>query len=145
MQLSWGYKIAFVYIAFVAGIGFLVYKATSEKFDLVTKDYYEQELKYQQVIDQADNASKLSSPVKIEKTTEGLFIKMPDEMNGIDKKVDFYLYCPSDAKKDFRKSLEVNEAEFITALPVGLKGNFEIKLSWKADNKSYYHEEKIFF
>lgn len=145
MKVSWGYKIAFVYIAFVAGIGFLVYKATSEKFDLVIKDYYEQELKYQQVIDQADNASKLSSPVKIKKTEYGLLIKMPDEMNGKNKKVDFYLYCPSDAKKDFRKIMEMIEAEFSTSLPTGLKGNFEIKLSWKADNKSYYHEEKIFF
>jgi hypothetical protein len=56
MKLSWGYKIMFVYIAFVAGMGFLVFKASSQKFDLVTKDYYDQELKYQQVIDQAANS-----------------------------------------------------------------------------------------
>ena len=45
MKLSWGYKIMFVYTAFVAGIGFLAFKANNEKFDLVTKDYYDQELK----------------------------------------------------------------------------------------------------
>ena len=66
MKLSWGYKITLVYIAFVAGMGFLVFKASSQKFDLVTKDYYEQELKYQQVIDQAANSSRLSEPVTIE-------------------------------------------------------------------------------
>ena len=43
----------FVYLAFVAGMGFLVFKASNQEFDLVTKDYYEQELKYQQVIDQS--------------------------------------------------------------------------------------------
>ena len=59
MKLSWGYKIAFVYIIFVAGIGFLVFKASSQKFDLVTKDYYDQELKYQEVIDQAANTAML--------------------------------------------------------------------------------------
>ena len=40
-----------LYAVFVAGIVFLVVKASSQKFDLVTKDYYEQELQYQNVID----------------------------------------------------------------------------------------------
>ena len=80
MKLSWGYKIMFVYLAFVAGIGFLVFKASNQEFDLVTKDYYEQELKYQQVIDQSANASKLSTPVSIEKKEEQLKISFPEEM-----------------------------------------------------------------
>ena len=42
MKLSWGYKIAIAYIAFVSGMGILVFKAGSQKFDLVTKDYYDQ-------------------------------------------------------------------------------------------------------
>jgi hypothetical protein len=60
------------------------------------------------------------------------------------KEIDFYLYCPADAKKDFRKSLTVNEAEFKQALPVGNTGMYEIKLTWLTDGKKYYHEEKIF-
>ena len=78
--MSWGYKIMFVYIAFVAGIGFLIFKASNQEFDLVTKDYYEQELKYQQVIDQSANASRLSMPLYIEKKEAELKISFPDEM-----------------------------------------------------------------
>ena len=52
MKLSWGHKIAATYLVFVAGMVFLVFKANNEKFDLVTKDYYGAELKYQEVIDQ---------------------------------------------------------------------------------------------
>jgi hypothetical protein len=145
MKLSWGYKILFVYLFFITGIVFLVFKASSEKFDLVTKDYYNQELKYQQVINHAANASALSAPVKIEKSAMELKIIFPAEMKEKEKLVDFYLYCPADAKRDFRKSLTLKENEMTQPLPAGMSGLYEIKLSWTSDATNYYHEEKIFF
>jgi len=145
MKISWGYKIAIVYVVFVAGIGFLVVKATSEKFDLVTKDYYGEELKYQQVIDQSANAAKLSAQVRVEKKDNELIVHFPEEMQNKKKVVDFYLYYPADAKKDFRKTIEINNATFSQALPAGIKGMYELKLSWEADGTKYYHEQKIFF
>lgn len=145
MKLTWGHKIAGVYLFFVAGILFLVFKATNEDFDLVTKDYYGEELKYQQVIDQAANASKLSAPVAIEKGKGELKVIFPAEMKDKRKTVDFYLYYPADAKKDFRKTLDINDNIFTTALPDGMKGLYEVKLLWQADNVKYYYEQKIFF
>ena len=145
MKLSWGYKIAFVYIGFVAFIGILVYKASNQKFDLVTKDYYEEELKYQQVIDQAANTSKLSTPVIVERKEGKLRIGFPDEMKNKSKLVDFYLYHAADAKKDFRKSFQLNENEFAQALPERMNGMYELKLSWEAEGVKYYFEQKLFF
>ena len=135
----------FIYIAFVAGMGFLVFKASTQEFDLVTKDYYEQELKYQQVIDQSANASKLSMPLNIEKKEAELKISFPDEMKNKKKLVDFYLYYAADAKKDFRRSFELNENELAQALPVGMTGMYELKLTWETEGVKYYHEQKIFF
>ena len=135
----------FVYIAFVAGIGFLIFKASNQEFDLVTKDYYEQELKYQQVIDQSANASRLSMPLYIEKKEAELKISFPDEMKNKKKLVDFYLYYAADAKRDFRRSFELNENELAQALPVGMKGMYELKLTWETEGVKYYHEQKIYF
>jgi hypothetical protein len=145
MKLSWGYKIMFVYIAFVVGMGFLVFKASSQKFDLVTKDYYDQELKYQQVIDQASNSSKLSGPVTVERNEGELKLSFPNEMKNKKKLVDFYLYYAADAKRDFRKSFELDENELVQALPVGMKGMYELKLSWETEGVKYYFEKKLFF
>ena len=145
MKISWGYKIMFVYIAFVAGIGFLIFKASNQEFDVVTKDYYEQELKYQQVIDQSANASRLSMPLNIEKKEAELKISFPDEMKNKKKLVDFYLYYAADAKRDFRRSFELNENELAQALPVGMKGMYELKLTWETEGVKYYHEQKIYF
>ena len=64
--MNWGYKILTVYIIFIAGILLLVFKSSTQNQDLVTKDYYEQELKYQQVIDATERANALSSEVKFQ-------------------------------------------------------------------------------
>jgi hypothetical protein len=126
-------------------MGFLVIKASSQKFDLVTKDYYDQELKYQQVINQAANSSRLSAPVTIERNKGELKISFPNEMKRKKKLVDFYLYYAADAKKDFRRSFELDENEIVQALPVGMKGMYELKLSWEAEGVKYYFEQKLFF
>jgi hypothetical protein len=145
MKLSWGHLITFGYLAFVGGIGFLVYKATSQKFDLVTNDYYDQELKYQQVIDQSANTAKLSAPLTIDKINGELKISFPAEMKDKKKLIDFYLYYPADAKKDFRKTININENDFTQPLPAAMKGMYELKLLWEVDSVKFYFEKKLFF
>lgn len=130
---------------FVAGILFLVYKTNHEDFDLVTKDYYGEELKYQQVIDQTENSAKLSVPVQVEKIAGQLKIIFPEEMRNKKKIIDFYLYFPADAKKDFRIKFETNEMEFTQPLPAGIAGMYELQLTWQADSLKYFHKQKIFF
>lgn len=145
MKLSWGYKILFVYIAFVAGMGFLVFKASNQKFDLVTKDYYDQELKYQNIIDQSANTAKLSAPLGVERLAGQLKINFPIEMKDKQKSIDFYLYFPADAKRDFRKLINIGENEFTQSLPEAMRGNYELKLSWEVEGVKYYFEKKLFF
>jgi len=145
MKLSWGYKILFVNITFVAGMGFLVFKASSQKFDLVTKDYYDEELKYQDIIDQSANTAKLSAPLVAERSAGGLKINFPAEMKNKQKSIDFYLYYPADAKKDFRKLIDLSENEFTQPLPEAMRGNYELKLTWEIDGVKYYFEKKLFF
>jgi len=144
MKISWGYKITVVYILFVAGILFLVFKASNENIDLVTKDYYGEELKYQQVIDQSENYAKLSNGLTVEKTTEGLKIKFPEEMKGKKMKVDFYLYYPADSKKDFRINFDTNELDYTQPLPKDFTGMYEFRCTWQADSLKYFNKQKIF-
>jgi len=145
MKISWGYKIAGAYMVFVTGILFLAFKANKEEFDLVTKDYYGEELRYQQVIDQSENYNKLSTPLSVEKTDSTVKIIFPAEMKDKKKTIDFYLYYAADEKRDFRKTIETNENEFTQPLPTGTKGMYDLKLSWQTDSIKYLHKQKIFF
>ena len=84
--MSWGKKIMFVYIVFVAGILFLVYKSSSQKVDLVTPDYYKKELAFQHTIEERERANALSGKTGFCQIDSGLVITLPKEM--IDKSVE---------------------------------------------------------
>lgn len=94
MRISWGYKILVFYLSFVVGMLFLVFKANSESFDLVTENYYEAELKYQDVIDQKGAVLELSAPPKITQTVNSVSIQLPKEFAGKNVQGEVYLYCP---------------------------------------------------
>lgn len=144
MKISWAYKILIVYLLFVGGIMFLVYKANKEHYDLVTDNYYEAEVKYQDVIDQKQRVANLSSPPEINYQGHQLRIQFPSDFNGKILQGELYLYRPSDAKKDYRQSFTVSDNQYTLQLPESVSGLYDIKLSWQAGGQSYFMEKKKF-
>ncbi|HNP55025.1 MAG TPA: FixH family protein [Ferruginibacter sp.] len=144
MKLSWGYKLILVYGIFVIGIMWMVFRASSQKVDLVTKDYYEQELVYQSKIDESARAAKLTSGVLCKQENNQIRIQFPPEMASSKLDALVLLYCPSDNAKDITRSYTTTNGEILFALPTTHKGAFEVKLNWKQNGESYYNEQKIF-
>lgn len=142
--MNWGYKILFVYIFFVAGIIVLVAKSSMQNQDLVTKDYYEQELKYQDKIDQTERANALSSLVKYEVREHDIMINFPQEMKNTDLKAHILLYCTADKNKDIEKNISTRDGIILMPFAAGNKGLHELKISWTANNTEYYYEHKLF-
>ena len=141
--MNWGYKILTVYLIFVAGILFLVFKSSNENQDLVTTDYYEQELKYQQRIEETQRANNLSAEVKYGINDHELTIIFPAEMK--DKKLNAHvlLYCTADESKDIEKQLATENAELKLVLPAATKGLHELKINWTANDTTYYYQHKL--
>jgi hypothetical protein len=102
--MNWGHKIIIVFVVFAAGILTLVTKSMRTKIDMVTPDYYGEELKYQQVIDGKQNAAALSSAVIVTQPEEGVMLTFPPELQGkaITGKLTFYR--PSDSGKDIHQT-----------------------------------------
>ena len=145
MRISWGYKIFMAYAVFALGILFLAYKASHQSFDLVTENYYEAELKYQDVIDQKSRVAQLSEAPKIQHTVNTISVQLPKEF--ADKAVDgeLYLYRPSDATKDVRKAFSSTTGFCELNLGKDLSGSYDVKLSWQSEGKRFFQEQKIFF
>lgn len=145
MKISWGHKILIVYLGFVAGILVLVFLANQQKFDLVTPNYYDAELKFQNVIDEKQRVAELSTPPKISHSVNSVSIQLPGEFAGKNVKGQLYLYRPSDATKDLKTNFATDKNFVEVALNKNLSGAYELKLSWQADGKTYYNEQRIFF
>ncbi|HLP35218.1 FixH family protein [Lacibacter sp.] len=144
MTLNWGHKITLAFSAFVVFMFVMVYKSMKTDFQLVTKEYYKDELAYQQVIDGTNRANKLSGSVVVTQANNELIIQLPTEMRGKAISGNIWLYCSSDDKKDRRLELAVDEngKQVINSKNM-LPANYLLKVTWKADELSYYNEQHI--
>ena len=121
--MNWGYKILFVYLAFVGGIVWMVIKSSTQKMDLVTTDYYAKELKYQEKIDEAKRTSALSKPLECSVVNEQISIKFPEDFSGKEIKGEVHLYCPSDEGKDLVQPFSTKDNLLNISLPKNSKGS----------------------
>lgn len=143
--MSWGYKIILVYGLFVCGIVYLVIRSSRENIDLVTKDYYAEELKFQHKIDEQANVSKLSAPVTTVYRNDTLTLFFPDEFIKKPIKGTLVVYYPADKHKDISAGFETDKAACSIKMPWELYGQHEVHVAWNAAGVDYYFEKKIFF
>tara|TARA_R110002049_G_scaffold191811_3_gene360741 strand:+ start:3803 stop:4237 length:435 start_codon:yes stop_codon:yes gene_type:complete len=141
MKINWGTKIAIFYTSFVLFIIFMVVMAFSQNYDLVTEDYYAQEIAYQGRIDQQTNANNLKEKVQIAIDKQELIIKLPGEE---DHTYEGTINCfrPSDETKDFDVAITDVSAQKIP-LNKFIKGKYLLKITWSAHGQSYYDEQTI--
>jgi len=144
MTFNWGHKLTLAFIAFAALMMFMVYKTTQANFELVSKEYYKDELAYQQVIDGTNLANKLSSLIEIQQQNELISVQLPQEMKMKEATGTIYFYCPSEASKDRKLNINLNE-EAVHLIPAGtiLPGNYIVKINWQAEQQNYYNEQAI--
>lgn len=141
--MNWGRKLILVFIAFAGLMSTLVYKCMQQNFELVSKDYYSEELRYQDKIDGTNNANRLSEFV-INQNSENLVIKLPKEMSGLAVNGEALFYCPTDASKDKKIALgtDAEGRQFISKAQLA-KARYLLKVNWKAGNNIYYTEKNV--
>lgn len=136
--MSWGNKLIIVFIVFAALMATLVYKATQTKFELVSKDYYQDELRYQDKIDGAANAA-LEAPISIQVNDEIISIEFPDAQKNANITGEAWFYCSVDATKDKRFVLSVDSTGIQRIERKRLqKGDYQVKISYEINQKKYY-------
>lgn len=142
--MNWGNRLMFTFIAFALMIGYLVYRAFGTKFDLVEKEYYKSELKYQDVINGTGSANALSTAVQVTQFDSSIVIQMPDEMKKAAVTGKVWFYCAYDSKKDRQFSLKINEdgAQVLRSNEI-TPGNYIVKIDWAKDGNSFYTEKQI--
>jgi hypothetical protein len=141
--MNWGTKILIVYIVFVMGIVFMVFKSSTQNTDLVTTDYYAKELKYQEKIDEVKRTDALSAPLEYSVKDNAITILFPKDFAGKQLEGEAVLYCPSDEKKDLKKNFSLKDESLQMKIPAGSRGLYELHVSWQDGGVSYYFEKKI--
>ncbi|MBL7744559.1 MAG: FixH family protein [Chitinophagaceae bacterium] len=142
--MNWGNKLLVTFIVFGAGMSFLVYRSMNTNYELVDKEYYKNELRYQEVIDGVNRANALSDVVKLTQTSAGIALQLPAEMKGQRVSGTVHFYCDYDARNDrkFGLSTDTNGMQVLDDKLVA-SGSYLVKISWKAGDKDYYTEKPL--
>lgn len=142
--MNWGNKLLVTFIVFGLGMGYLVYRSMTTNFDLVEKDYYQSELRYQQVIDASNRTNELSSSVQINQSAEGIILQLPDEMKNKTISGEILFYCAYDKHKDKTFNLQTDAAaKQVFPLTSVQPGNYSVKIKWTCEGKSYYSDKSF--
>ena len=141
--MNWGNKLVLVFVGFASLMATLVYKSTHTRYELVSKDYYNQELLYQDKIDGKINAAN-TSPVVITQNSDAVIIQLPTGQNKSGITGEAWFYCSSNASKDRKVQLMLtaNNQQVIAKKNLS-KGNYQLKLSWHYDSVGYYAEQIV--
>ena len=130
---------------FAAGIIAMVAVSMTKNVDLVSDNYYEQGIKYQDQIDMNKNSAEFSDKIKTEIKDSVLLIEYSEDLMKDNFSGEIKFYRSSDAKKDFKVNIETDE-KGIQLIPVMNldKGLWKVQFSFRKDNKNYFLEKSIF-
>jgi hypothetical protein len=144
MTFNWGHKLTLAFLAFTGMMVFLVYKSMHTDFDLVSKEYYKDELQYQQVIDGANRANRLSGSATLVQNGDMITLRLPEEMKNSSVTGEMWFYCADNAKKDRKIALQPN-SEAVQQIDSRqfIPGYYTVKISWKSNNELYYTEHTL--
>jgi nitrogen fixation protein FixH len=140
IRISWGTRIAFLYIGFVALIATLVISATRMDFDLVSKDYYQQEIGYQKRLDATAATSALSQPLAATVNATNVVVLFPQEFakQTVDATIRFY--SPINDTHDREFKLQSADGKIFIERAKLDKTAYTLQVSWNAGDKDYYQE-----
>jgi hypothetical protein len=140
--MSWGNKLVIVFAAFATLMGVLVYKAVNTKFELVTKDYYKDELRYQDKIDGAANAA-VAGNIKLVQNNSTIELELPAALSTSIINGDAWFYCKTNAEHDRRKAITISNGKYIFDISGFAKDAYEFKLQLTSGDKKYYYTQVI--
>lgn len=144
MRISWGTKIALLYSGFVVMILALVITTFRQNVELVTEDYYQQEVGFQKHLDAARAANALHDPLRITANAQTLTIKFPERFAGQALNGKVLFYAPTKAAADRNFSLtDVKDGQWTVSREKLSHVPYEVQVSWNAGETEYFQKIKL--
>jgi hypothetical protein len=140
----WPYGIVAFFILLFCGITTVVVIAATHQETLVTDNYYEQELKFQQQMDSAARARQCGARVQLEPAAGKLLVAVPAPQLAQRLSGTIQFYRPSAPDLDRVVALapgaDGSQLVDISRLAGGL---WHVRVKWNAGGQDYFLEQKL--
>ena len=143
---AWPYAIVAVFVLFAGYIGSMVYQAMQTDVNLVSADYYQQELAHQQRINAVANAAALSTPVQVrhDAASRRLTLQLPAALAGQAIAGQVHFFRPSNQNLDFtvplRPAADLQQSINTSKMPLGF---WRVQLEFTAGGLAYFVEQDL--
>jgi hypothetical protein len=145
MKNPWPVAIIAIFVVFICSTIFLVVFACSHKMDLVSSDYYEQEIGFQRHLDQMGQAYRAQQPASIAYDPAAGRIRISCLAEpSVPVSGNVQLYRPSAAAMDrhFKLTLDSQGVQSLDASTLR-SGLWKVRVSWSVDNQDFFLEKNI--
>lgn len=140
--MNWGKSIVVAFVLFAGFIAIIVTICMQQDVNLVSSQYYKDDLNYQQQLVRKNNTEALEVKPQIVLTTEQLQVSFPTKtfIDGGSVKV----FRPSDDKLDQYFDLKVStDSVQVFSLKALTSGAYRVKMTWIVEGTEYYIEKFV--
>ncbi|MBO2011279.1 FixH family protein [Hymenobacter negativus] len=144
-RTTWPYAIITVFVLFAGYIGYMVQQAMRTTVDLVSTDYYQQELAYGQRMKSVARTAALPAPVELTQDAAGqVELQLPAALAGQAVQGQFHFFRPSDKELDFLLPLQLS-ADLQQRLSTAAMrpGYWRVRLDFTAGEQAYFVEKEL--
>jgi nitrogen fixation protein FixH len=142
----WPLGIIAAFVLFIAGIATMMVLACRSNGDLVSRDYYEQEIRYQSHMDALKRTQDLSSKAGIayEAASDSVRITLPPEHARAGTRGRIELYRPSAAGLDRTFQLQLDSTGVQTLDAANLRdGLWKVKVFWAFGGQEFSADQNV--
>ena len=141
--MNWGKSIVLAFVLFAVFIATLVTVCMRQDVNLVTKEYYKEELAYQNQIDRIAHTAMLKQKPELQ-VEGGYILKVKyEDFNKLNEGV-IQLFRPSDPAmdKEFELRKSSDNVQFFSTAGMS-KGMYRARVRWTMDGEDFFLEQII--
>lgn len=148
IRFNWGTGIFIAMLSFMIFILSFVYKSIAMdeyQHELVSEDYYKDELHYQEEIDKLNNAKALSQDISLVNSKDGILITFPTDIEENSISGSVYFQRLSNEKLDFTEQIKLTNHQQLIPVEKLISGKWIVKIDWKTGKDEYLYKESWFY
>ncbi len=147
-RLNWGTGIVIAMLSFMIFILSFVYKSLAMdeyQHELVSEDYYKDELHYQEEIDKLNNSHSLEQDIVLTSSKEGVLVSFPKNIVQESIVGSIYFQRLSNEKLDFTEQIKLTGHQQMIPVEKLVSGKWIVKIDWETGQDKYLFKESLFY
>jgi hypothetical protein len=139
--MNWGRGLTLFIVGFILAMLGMVYIAFKQSNEMIEDNYYDREVRYQEIIDAKSNLNPLLGEFILADSNDFILLRLPASASTAIQDGELRMIKMDAAASD--NTLNVTQAETRIDKAKFQKGLYHIKLGWDSEGKSYFYENDL--